>query len=104
MRNIFRGALKAAFKWVKSFIPTDERGAIDLGAVLMLGIGMVFISIGIIMFKTIVTASNDVLSENLTPFTGTEDMVKVGPTLIYVAFLAAGVVTGFFGVKRLIKG
>lgn len=89
----------------------EERGEINVGGILMMGIGMVFLAVGFIMYP-IVTSSTDALlaysySANVAitdaTFTGFTAVVGITPLLILVGYLSASVFSMFLGVK-VMKG
>ena len=89
----------------------DQSGAMNIGGILLLGIGMVFLAVGFIFLPITTDASSDLLdytySGNATiaaaTFTGFSAVVGITPLLILVGFLTAAVVTGMLGVK-VMKG
>ena len=89
----------------------NERGEIDIGGILVMGIGMVFLAVGFIMFP-IVTDSTDALlgwtctangSISDETYTGFTAIVGITPLLVLVGFLAAAVFSMYLGIK-LMKG
>lgn len=89
----------------------SERGAMNIAGVMMLGIAMVFLSIGFIFLPITTDATTDLLdyeySANATitdaSYTGYTSVVGITPLLILVGFLAAAVISGMMGIK-IIKG
>lgn len=97
----------------------SERGDIDIGAILVMGIGMIFLAVGFIMYPIIMTATNALLSYaysvgnvtvagasaicNDSLFTGFTAIVGITPLLVLIGFLSAGVFTMYLGVK-IMKG
>jgi len=89
----------------------NERGELNIGGILVMGIGMVFLAVGFIIFP-IVTDSTDALldwtcTDNATytdaSFTGFTEVVGITPLLVLVGFLAAGVFSMYLGI-RISKG
>jgi len=85
----------------------DERGEVNISGILLMGIGMVFLAVGFIMFP-IVTDSTDALLDWIctantsitdATFTGFSSVVGITPLLVLVGFLAAGVFAMYLGVK-----
>lgn len=84
-----------------------ERGAIDMGGILMMGIGMVFLAVGFIIFPIVTTATDALLAYinavNVTIvaacFTGFVAVVGITPLMILVGFLSAAVFAMYLGVK-----
>lgn len=89
----------------------NERGAIDIGGVLLMGIGMVFLAVGFIMFPIVTDATDELLSYNCTAnatignlsFTGFTPIVGITPLLVLIGYLSAAVFSMFLGVK-VMKG
>ena len=89
----------------------NQRGEVDIGGILMMGIGMVFLAVGFIIYPIILTATDGLLayecSANATVdaayFTGFEALVGVTPLLVLIGFLTAAVFTMYLGVK-VVKG
>ena len=92
-----------------------ERGAIDIGGILIMGIGMVFIAVGFIIYPIVMTACDALLVYNSTVnatllaecvgayFTGFTPIVGITPLLILVGFLSAGIFSMYLGVQ-VVKG
>jgi hypothetical protein len=89
----------------------DETGAINIGAVLMLGISMVFLAVGFIFLPITTTAATSLLNYTYSgngtisdaTYTGFTSVVGITPLLILVGFLAAAVISGMLGLK-VMKG
>jgi hypothetical protein len=85
----------------------------NLGGILMMGIGMVFLAIGFIFLPIATDATQDLLDYSYTGYTATAitdatytgytAVVGITPILILVGYLAAAVITGFLGFK-VMKG
>ena len=88
-----------------------EAGAIDIGGILVMGIGMVFIAVGFIIFPIIMTATDALLAYSYSLngtcqaslFTGFNAIVGITPLLVLVGFLSAGVFAMYLGLK-VVKG
>jgi len=111
------------FKFYKAWLDTkgreflargglrDQRGAIDIGAILIMGIGMVFLAVGFIMYPIVMDATDDLLdyawSTNTactdSTFTGFTPIVGITPLLVLIGFLSAAVFSMYLGV-RIMKG
>lgn len=96
--------------YFKSLVPAKsdgERGAVNIGGILMMGIGMVFLAVGFIMFPIVTEATDDLLayaySANATitdaSFTGFTSVVGITPLLVLLGFLSAAVFSMYLGVK-----
>lgn len=94
----------------------NESGEIDIGGILVMGIGMVFLAVGFIIYPIIMTATDDLLayagtgynvsatvSCNSTYFTGFNAIVGITPLLVLVGFLSAAVFSMYLGVQ-IMKG
>ena len=93
----------------------SERGELDIGGILVMGIGMVFLAIGFIIYPIIMTATDALLiydsslnvsatvACNSTYFTGFTAIVGITPLLILIGFLSAAVFAMYLGVK-VMKG
>ena len=86
----------------------DERGAIDIGGILIMGIGMVVLAVGFIMFPIVTTATDALLIYNCTAsggnitaatFTGFTPIVGITPLLVLIGYLSAAVFSMYLGVK-----
>ena len=85
----------------------SERGEVNISGILMMGIGMVFLAVGFIMFPIATTATDTLLAwaatVNVTitdaSFTGFTSVVGITPLLILLGYISAAVITGFLGFK-----
>lgn len=77
-------------------------------SLLMLGIGVIFIAVGLIIFPVVLDGTSTVLHGSgagiSSTYVGLEAVVKVVPLLVQIAFVSAAVISGFFGVKGLSSG
>lgn len=96
------GALSGfmGFKMIKGE-KSSESG--DMGGILMLGIGLIFIAVGLIIFPVIMDGVSVALDAALTgtAYTGLSNVLGVVPLIVLIAFVAGGIVAGFFGVKKM---
>lgn len=79
-----------------------------------MGIGMVFLAVGFIMFPIATDASQDLIDYSYSgytataitdaTFTGYTAVVGITPILILVGFLSAAVITGFLGFRVMQAG
>ncbi len=82
-----------------------ERGGVNIGGIMLMGIGMVFLAVGFIMFPIVTTATDDLLAYThagaitVDNFTGFEAVVGVTPLLVLIGYLSAAVFSMFLGVK-----
>lgn len=84
-----------------------EKGAINISSILMMGIGMVFLAVGFIMFPIVTDATDDLLAWECTAntsitdatFTGFTQVVGITPLLVLLGFVSAGVFSMYLGVK-----
>jgi hypothetical protein len=89
----------------------DQNGKIDIGGILIMGIGMVFLAVGFIMYPIVISATDALLAYSCTTnatvnaayFTGFTPIVGITPLLVLIGFLAAAVFAMYLGVQ-LMKG
>ena len=90
-----------------------QEGAIDIGGILIMGIGMVFLAVGFIMFPIVTTATDALLAYSCAPlnatidaayFTGFTPIVGITPLLVLVGYLSAAVFSMYLGVKIMKAG
>lgn len=89
-----------------------ECGAIDVGGILLMAIGMVFLAVGFIMFPIVTTATDALLAyecaANTTitdaSFTGFTAVIGIAPLLVLIGYLSAAVFSMFLGVKVMKSG
>lgn len=94
-----------------SLLAAPKRGEVNIGGVLMLGIAMIFIAVGFIMFPIATNATDNILNYQYSgnasitdaTYTGLTAITGITPLLILLGFLAAGVISGMMGVS-VIKG
>jgi hypothetical protein len=90
----------------------NQRGEMNIGGILMMGIGMVFLAVGFIMFPIATDAAQDLLDYTYSgctaitdaDYTGYTAVVGITPILILVGYLAAAVITGMLGFKIMKAG
>ena len=89
-----------------------QRGGMNIGGIMMLGIAMVFVAIGFIFLPITTDAAEDILDWIATcntsitdaTFTGFTSVVGITPLLILVGYLVAAVISGMMGVKAFKGG
>jgi len=88
-----------------------EDGGVNIGNMVMLGLAMIFIAVGFIVYPIILEGTDEILAWTgttgnftLDDFTGLEPVTSVAPLIVLIGFITAGVITGFFGIKNIIKG
>ncbi len=85
----------------------EERGAMSATGLLMMGISMIFIAVGFIVYPIVITGTDAILayeySANATitdeTFTGLTAVTGVTPLLVLLGFVTSAVVTGFLGIQ-----
>jgi hypothetical protein len=101
------------FKWFKkSSIHKDEKGGVNIGGTLLLGLAMVFLAVGFIMLPIATNATDSILAYVYTgnntitdaSFTGLTPVVGITPLLILIGFLVEAVIAGMLGVKVMKSG
>jgi len=100
---------------VKNFfkkLAKGERGAVNIASTLLIGISMIFLAVGFIMFPLITAATDDLLDYSYTgstsnftdaSFTGFTSVVGITPLLVLLGFLSASIFAMWMGV-RVSKG
>lgn len=86
---------------------TKETGAMNVGSILMMGIGMVFLAVGFIMFPIVTTATDALLAYAFATntaivavcFTGFTSVVGITPLLVLIGYVAAAVFAMYLGVR-----
>ena len=102
--------MKKLTNWfARRLMPGDkgEKGAINITSILMMGIGMVFLAVGFIMFPIVTDATDDLLdwecSANASitdeSFTGFTEVIGITPLLVLLGFVAAGIFAMYLGIK-----
>lgn len=103
--------LKKLCHWILG-IHKDQSGALSATGLLMMGIGMIFIAVGFIVYPIVITGTDAILTYNYTSnasitdstYTGLTAVTGIVPLLILLGFVTAGVVTGFLGVRMQRQG
>lgn len=98
--------MKTLIRNLRDLVSSQE-GKIDMGGILVMGIGMVFLAVGFIIFPIVTTSTDALLAYvsalNVTIvaacFTGFVAVTGITPLLILVGFLAAAVFAMYLGVK-----
>jgi len=94
-------------KTLKKMFLSGERGAVNIQGILMMGIGMVFLAVGFIMFPIVTDATDDLLAYQYSSnasitdatFTGFTSVVGITPLLVLLGFVSAAVFAMYLGVK-----
>ncbi len=74
------------------------------GSLLLVGLSIVFIGIGLIIEPVMldgVSSTYDAVYSTLSSYTGYGSLLLISPLLVHIGFLAAAVLSGFFGIKKL---
>jgi len=85
----------------------EERGNIDIKGLVLMGIGMIFLAVGFVIYPIVMDATDTILAWTCTAnasisdatFTGLTEVTGIVPLLVLVAFVTAGAITGFLGYK-----
>jgi hypothetical protein len=99
------------FSKLKKLFTSSQKGEVNLGGIIMLGLAMVFLSVGFIMLPIATGAVSSVLSYEYSAnatitdasFTGLTSIAGITPLLILLGFLAEAVISGMLGI-RIMKG
>lgn len=89
-----------------------ELGAVNIVGLITMGIAMIFIAVGFIMFPVVMTGTDAVLAYEYTSntsitdasFTGLTAVIGILPLVTLLGFVFAGVITGFLGFKMQRSG
>ena len=84
-----------------------ERGAINIATILMMSIGLIFLSVGFIMFPNVTDASAALLAYSYSAnvaitdatYTGLTTTIGIFPLLTLLGYVAVAVISGFMGVR-----
>lgn len=84
-----------------------EKGGMNLVAILLMGIGMVFLGVGFTILPIVMTGTDALLAYSYTGntaivavcYTGFTQIVGISPLLVLVGYVAAAVLSMFLGVK-----
>ena len=96
---------------IVELLKDGQKGAINMGGILMMGIGMVFLAVGFIMFPIVTTATDTLLAYAYAVngaivaacFTGFTAVIGITPLLILIGYLSAAVFAMYLGI-RITKG
>lgn len=82
-------------------VKTQSGGTLSPGSLMMLGIGLIFISVALIIYPVVLDGVAQALDAAIVAaaYTGLEPILRVTPLIVLVAFITGGVVAGFFGIK-----
>jgi hypothetical protein len=97
---------------VRAGVAKTQKGAMNIGGILMLGMSMVFLSVGFIMFPIATQATDTILTYqyaanhavNTSTFTGLSAITGIVPLLLLLGFIASAVIEGMLGVKMMREG
>jgi len=89
----------------------NQHGELNIGGILVMSIGFVFLACGFIFLPISTDAASDLLAYSYSgctaitdaTYTGYTAVIGITPILILVGYLAAAVITGFLGFK-IMKG
>ena len=84
-----------------------QRGMIDVGGVIMMGIAFIFLAVGFIVYPIVITGTDAILAYQYSAnasitdatYTGLTSVVGVTPLIILLGFVTASIVTGFLGMR-----
>src|SRR3972149_2909573 len=100
-----------AKKWAASHTREGQKGEGNLGGIILLGISMVFLAVGFIMFPILTDSTDTILAYaytsnatiNAAYFTGLTAITGIIPLLVLLGFVTAAVIAGMMGLK-VVKG
>lgn len=101
--------LEEAGQWLPQI--RDEKGEIDIGGIMIMGIAMIFLAVGFIMFPIVTNATDDLLAYSYSAnasitdatYTGFTQVIGITPLLVLIGYLVASVFTMFLGIQ-VIRG
>ena len=77
-------------------------GSVNPGALMLLGLSIVFIGIGLIIEPVALDGISEVYSGGpYSDFSGYDSILLIAPMMLHIGFIAAAVLSGFFGLKKL---
>lgn len=103
-----RKLLERAKPWLPDFSKAkEEKGAMNIVSILIMGIGMVFLAVGFIMFPIVTDATDDLLAYEYTTntaitdatFTGFTSVIGITPLLVLIGYVSAAIFAMYLGVK-----
>jgi hypothetical protein len=102
----------AEWRGMASRLYSSEVGELDIGGIMLMGIGMIFLAVGFIIYPIILDATDAIYawSANLTSyytitdFTGCSAITGIIPLVTLLGFISAGAITGFMGFKVMKTG
>lgn len=71
------------------------------GGVLLLAIGLIFFAVGLRIFPVALDGIAYIVNSDLSAFTGMEAVALIVPTLLLLGYVAATILSGYFGMKNL---
>lgn len=85
----------------------DQKGAMNIVSILIMGIGMVFLAVGFIMFPIVTDATDDLLAYEYSTntaitdasFTGFTSVIGITPLLVLIGYVSAAIFAMYLGVK-----
>ena len=96
------GGSQRRFAAFKLFIYTMAGGVLTF-------IGIIFIAVGLIIFPVVLDGIASVLHGTAgaglsSSYTGLGPILRVTPLIVLIAFISAGAISGFFGIRKLGSG
>lgn len=83
----------------------DSQAKVSPGSLVLLGLSIVFIAVGLIMFPVALDGISSVYHGGgkgiSSSFTGFQSLLLISPMLVELGYVVASVITGFFGIKAL---
>jgi len=94
-------------KKIMQFLSGGKKGEVNISSVLLMGIGMVFLAVGFIMFPIVTDATDGLLAYTYTgnitvtdaSYTGFTAVIGITPLLILLGFLSASIFSMYMGVR-----
>ena len=90
----------------------NEKGGVNIGGIILLGISMVFLSVGFIMLPQVTSAAQNILDYQYSAnasitdatYTGLTSITGIVPLLVLLGYVVESVVAGFLGIKLMREG
>jgi len=90
-----------------------QRGSINIAGLMMMGIAMIFLAVGFIIYPIVLDSTDTILAwtytgttanATISTFTGLEPVTGITPLIVLLGFVVAGAISGFMGIRMLRSG
>lgn len=84
-----------------------QKGQVNIGTIIMLAVGMIFVAFGFIMFPNVTDACTDLLAYQYSglswitdsTYTGLTTTIGIFPLMTLIGYVAVAILAGFMGVR-----